>query len=279
MVAIGTMHADLRCSQVSVQARPGRWYFSVMRILALNCGSSSVKSALIDTVSGRRLQEIQVENVGSDHARLHAGQAVRELGAGTDLPAAVDEFWRRIDDSIRPARPRRWSIAWSTAAKSFATPCAGRCRARRDRAAGSSGATHNPPAITAIHRAWMRYRTSALRCVRYGVSCDAARSCPRVRVTAGCSSAVRHSALWLSWNQSRSCGALCHCYLRIDVKKLRIISCHLGNGASVTAIEGGRSVDTSMGMTPLEGLVMGTRAGMLIRASCYSWSRRSSRCR
>jgi acetate kinase len=50
-------------------------------------------------------------------------------------------------------------------------------------------------------------------------------------------------------------------YLQTDVKQLRIISCHLGNGASVTAIEGGRSVDTSMGMTPLEGLIMGTRAG------------------
>jgi len=43
--------------------------------------------------------------------------------------------------------------------------------------------------------------------------------------------------------------------------ELRIISCHLGNGASVCAIERGMSVDTSMGMTPLEGLVMGTRSG------------------
>ena len=40
-----------------------------------------------------------------------------------------------------------------------------------------------------------------------------------------------------------------------------LITAHLGNGASITAIEGGRSVDTSMGMTPLEGLVMGTRCG------------------
>lgn len=42
---------------------------------------------------------------------------------------------------------------------------------------------------------------------------------------------------------------------------LRIISCHLGNGSSVTAIKGGRSIDTSMGFTPLSGLVMGTRCG------------------
>src|SRR5207344_1507170 len=45
------------------------------------------------------------------------------------------------------------------------------------------------------------------------------------------------------------------------VDALRIVSCHLGNGASAAAIERGASVETSMGMTPLEGLVMGTRAG------------------
>src|SRR5262249_39811724 len=41
----------------------------------------------------------------------------------------------------------------------------------------------------------------------------------------------------------------------------RLITCHLGNGASVCAVRDGRSVDTSMGLTPLEGLVMGTRCG------------------
>jgi acetate kinase len=49
--------------------------------------------------------------------------------------------------------------------------------------------------------------------------------------------------------------------LRRPLDALRVISCHLGNGASVCAINHGQSVDTSMGMTPLEGLVMGTRAG------------------
>ncbi len=45
------------------------------------------------------------------------------------------------------------------------------------------------------------------------------------------------------------------------IEDLKIVSCHLGNGASVTAIKGGKSIDTSMGFTPLEGLIMGTRAG------------------
>jgi acetate kinase len=48
-----------------------------------------------------------------------------------------------------------------------------------------------------------------------------------------------------------------------DYNKTRIISCHLGNGASIAAIQNGQSVDTSMGFTPLEGLIMGTRAGDL----------------
>ena len=48
-----------------------------------------------------------------------------------------------------------------------------------------------------------------------------------------------------------------------DIKDLNIISCHLGNGASVCAIQGGKSIDTSMGFTPLEGLAMGTRTGDL----------------
>ena len=48
-----------------------------------------------------------------------------------------------------------------------------------------------------------------------------------------------------------------------DRKDLKIIVCHLGNGASISAVKYGESIDTSMGMTPLEGLIMGTRSGDL----------------
>lgn len=51
--------------------------------------------------------------------------------------------------------------------------------------------------------------------------------------------------------------------LNRPLEELRLISCHLGNGSSITAIQGGESVDTSMGFTPLEGLMMGTRSGDL----------------
>jgi acetate kinase len=50
-------------------------------------------------------------------------------------------------------------------------------------------------------------------------------------------------------------------FLGKDLNNLRIITCHLGNGSSVAAIQNGKSIDTSMGFTPLEGLMMGTRSG------------------
>lgn len=48
-----------------------------------------------------------------------------------------------------------------------------------------------------------------------------------------------------------------------DVKDLKIVTCHLGNGSSVAAVDGGKCVDTSMGLTPLEGIMMGTRCGSI----------------
>ena len=49
--------------------------------------------------------------------------------------------------------------------------------------------------------------------------------------------------------------------LDVDIEQLKIITCHLGNGSSMAAILDGKSIDTSMGLTPLEGLIMGTRSG------------------
>ena len=51
--------------------------------------------------------------------------------------------------------------------------------------------------------------------------------------------------------------------LGVDINKVKIISCHIGNGASMAAIKRGKCIDTTMGLTPLEGLMMGTRSGDL----------------
>ncbi|MDR1358898.1 MAG: acetate kinase, partial [Coriobacteriales bacterium] len=52
-------------------------------------------------------------------------------------------------------------------------------------------------------------------------------------------------------------------FMNRPLSELKLITCHLGNGCSLTAIDGGRSVDTTMGFTPLEGLMMGTRSGSI----------------
>jgi acetate kinase len=52
-------------------------------------------------------------------------------------------------------------------------------------------------------------------------------------------------------------------FLGLNREKTRVITCHLGNGSSLAAVDGGKCVDTSMGLTPLEGVIMGTRSGNL----------------
>ncbi len=52
-------------------------------------------------------------------------------------------------------------------------------------------------------------------------------------------------------------------FLGLDRSKTRVITCHLGNGSSMAAVDGGKCVDTSMGITPLEGVLMGTRSGSM----------------
>ena len=64
-------------------------------------------------------------------------------------------------------------------------------------------------------------------------------------------------------------------YLGKPIKELNIISLHLGNGASAAAIRGGKCIDTSMGLTPLEGLIMGTRSGDLDPAILFYLARQS----
>lgn len=66
-------------------------------------------------------------------------------------------------------------------------------------------------------------------------------------------------------------------HLQQPLEDLNLITCHLGNGASVCAVRDGKSVDTSMGMTPLEGLIMGTRSGDIDPAVIFYLSRKTGK--
>lgn len=64
--------------------------------------------------------------------------------------------------------------------------------------------------------------------------------------------------------------------LAVPLERVRLIICHIGNGVSVTAVRDGRSIDTSMGFTPMEGAVMGTRSGSLDPGVLFHLARRSA---
>jgi acetate kinase len=218
-----------------------------MRVLALNCGSSSVKSALIDAASGQRLHEIHVEKIDWGHAQL---QGVQE---------AVEHVLSEYQRVASPPQAVAHRVVHGGEKFQTATLLDDAVLNEIDRLSVLAP-LHNPPAVAAIRQA-----RQSLPDVPHVVVFDTAfhATLPEhareyalakdVRERLGIRRFGFHGI-----NHAHVASSVAS-YLKND--QLRIICCHLGNGASVTAIENGRSVDTSMGMTPLEGLVMGTRAG------------------
>ena len=67
--------------------------------------------------------------------------------------------------------------------------------------------------------------------------------------------------LWFPRHKPSLCEPARVRFLSVDIKNTKIITCHIGNGASVAAIKYGKVIDTSMGLTPLAGVMMGSRSG------------------
>ena len=234
-----------------------------MRVLALNCGSSSVKSALIDAGTGRRLHEMRVENIGSDHGWLYAGDVTTDLESSTDLQSAVARLlseYQRVAASHAPEAVAHRVVHGGERFRT-ATLLDDAVLTEIDRLSVLAP-LHNPPAVAAIHQARRSlpnvpqlamfdtafHSTLPEHAREYALANDVRQ---RLGIRRFGFHGINHGHV------ANSVAA----YLQDAQQELRIISCHLGNGASVTAIEHGRSVDTSMGLTPLEGLVMGTRGG------------------
>ena len=237
-----------------------------MHVLAFNCGSSSIKCAVIDTDSGTRKFELRVENIGREDPRLIVGSARQTLPPNIKITAAIDAVCTELR--------RHWSDFGKIDAvvhrvvhggEHFTTPTL--------IDAGVLGQLvelerlaplHNPPAIHAIHGA--RQLFANIPHVAVFDTAFHATLPPRAREYAlpdeirARFGVRRYGFHGIS---HASVAARVAAFLNKTPQELRVISCHLGSGASIAAIEYGRSVETSMGMTPLEGLVMGTRAGDL----------------
>jgi acetate kinase len=220
-----------------------------MLIFALNCGSSSLKSAVIDTDRRSHVVDVRVQQLDTATLSATVGrvlQQLRERSRHHGPPGAIAH--RVVHGGERFVQPTKIDdgVLAELDELSHLAPL------------------HNPPALAAIRRAREVYPQTAHVAV-FDTAFHATLPA-RAREYALPEDLRRRFGIRRYGFHGISHAHVMHAVaaeLKVPAEKLRIVSCHLGNGASVTAIEHGRSVDTSMGMTPLEGLVMGTRAGDL----------------
>jgi acetate kinase len=234
-----------------------------MRILALNCGSSSIKAAVIDSADGHRVVEARIESIGAEYSELHVGDRARRVCA-TDHAAGVEALIGEMH-SAGAAAQRIDAVAHRMVhgGDRFVAPTL-----VNDEVLASLetlvelAPLHNPPALAVLRRA-----RTALAEVPHVLVFDTAfhsKLPPHAREYALPGEIRRQYGF-----RRYGFHGISHQHVMMSVAEhyctrpdsLRVISCHLGAGASVAAIENGRSVDTSMGMTPLEGLVMASRVG------------------
>ncbi|HWK74034.1 MAG TPA: acetate/propionate family kinase [Povalibacter sp.] len=235
-----------------------------MRVFALNCGSSSVKSVLIDTATRERGLVLRIENLASSDCRLHSGDESFALDAGTDTRAAIQRLFAEVRARI-PQKAVIEAVAHRIVhgGAQFVQPT------RLDDVTIAAiskldglAPLHNPFALAAA-----RFAREQMPDVPHVAVFDTAfhATLPnRARQYALPTDIAQQFGIRRYGFHGTSHAQVMHAVaqrMNAQPQALRIISCHLGNGASVDAIEYGRSVETSMGMTPLEGLVMGTRCG------------------
>lgn len=243
-----------------------------MKILVLNCGSSSVKYKLIDTTGSTTLAEGGVEKIGLDDGflkfkRPDGSKDIKPLGK-TDHHGAVTAILNILTDpqegcissySEIDAVGHRVVHGGEKFNKSVLITDE---VMQQVKACYDLAPLHNPANVTGIEAV-----TSILPDVKQVGVFDTAfhQTMP--------ASSYMYALPYKFYKEDgvRRYGfhGTSHRYvsrrvceiLGVNIADVRIITCHVGNGGSVTAVANGRSVDTSMGLTPTEGLMMGTRVG------------------
>jgi acetate kinase len=223
-------------------------------VLVVNCGSSSLKYAVVEPDSGRQLADGIVERIGegeiADHeAALRAAfDELAEAGLDLDEQGLVAVGHRVVHGGPELYRPTLVDGGLIATLESLA-PLA---------------PLHNPPAVLGIEVA-----RRLLPDLPHVAVFDTAffHDLPPAAATYAIDRELAEQ-----WHIRRyGFHGTSHQYvseqaaefLQAPLESLNQIVLHLGNGASASAIAGGRPVDTSMGLTPMEGLVMGTRSGDL----------------
>lgn len=241
-----------------------------MNVLVLNCGSSSLRFQVIDTDLGRiekdedrRLASGKVERIGSEalieievlgKPRLKRAQALRDHKAALDaiLPELtdIDAVGHRV---VHGGEKLTRSVLVDESVIEAIEECI------------ELAPLHNPANLKGIHAAREHFGKKTPQVAVFDTSFHATMPETSYLYALPYWTYVRHKIRRYGFHGTS------HRYVAYRYRKLagmpredvKLITLHLGNGCSACAIEGGHSVDTSMGLTPLEGLVMGTRSGDL----------------
>lgn len=217
-----------------------------MKVLVINCGSSSVKYQVVQTDTGQALAKGRVERIG-EAGRTHASAVAEILDAvGEHAPEAVGHRVVHGGESFHDATLIDDAVLDAIEACIPLAPL------------------HNPANLVGIRTA-----RTALPDLPHVAVFDTAfhvRMPRRARTYAlDLELAERLGIRRYGFHGPSHAyvASLAARFLEQDLHDLRLITLHLGNGASACALELGSSIETSMGLTPLEGLVMGTRCGDL----------------
>jgi acetate kinase len=238
-----------------------------MDVLVINCGSSSIKAAVIEHESGQRKAALKIERLGADDGetqlRFLGDEDATTIDAGDHqaaLRVALPRLLERLGDDADIAGVGHRVVHGG---ERFSEPT------QIDEAVDAAieelsalAPLHNPPNLAGI-RAARLLLTEVPHVAVFDTAFHA--TLPRRARTYAIPTEVADETGTRRYGFHGTSHAFvarrAAAFLGDDARNLRIITCHLGNGASVAAVEYGRSVETSMGMTPLEGLVMGTRSG------------------
>ncbi|MFF4157434.1 acetate kinase [Streptomyces sp. NPDC001678] len=254
------------------------------RVLVLNSGSSSLKYQLLDMADGARLAVGLVERIGEEtsrlaHTPLASGGAKRErTGPIADHDAALQAVAAELAaDGLGLDSPELAAIGHRVVhgGSEFTEPTliTDEVVAEIERLIPVAP-LHNPANITGIRTA-QHLRPDLPQVAVFDTAFHTTMPESAARYAIDTETADAHMIRRYGFHGTS------HAYVSRETAKLlgkapeevNVIVLHLGNGASASAVKGGRCVDTSMGLTPLEGLVMGTRSGDLDPAVLLHLSR------
>lgn len=217
-----------------------------MDVLVLNAGSSSLKAAIVRADSGRRLAAAAERECSDPVDALPRVLAALERAAPAALAAVAAVGHRIVHGGPTLLQPVRVDAAVVAAID----------------AASALAPLHNPPGL-AVLRAMHARRPDLPQVAVFDTAFHATLPEAARRYALPDDLCERHGLRRYGFHGISHAGVMRRSASALGATPatLRIVSCHLGAGGSVAAIDRGRSVDTSMGMTPLEGLVMATRPG------------------